>query len=123
LPKDELIVNNRIFRKTDGNNVILTMNGEIEGFNEKQRNILTSFILSKFIAIYFDKMEKNEYEEIFVILLNNNKKEYIDKVKFFIELYHKMIDKMKTNINLADPIVTLRNLKYYCNFKIQFLQE
>lgn len=58
LPKDELIVNNRIFRKTDGNNVILTMNGEIEGFNEKQRNVLTSFILSKFIAIYFDKMEK-----------------------------------------------------------------
>jgi hypothetical protein len=42
LSKDELIVNNRIFRKTEGYNVILTMNGEMEGFNEKQRNILTS---------------------------------------------------------------------------------
>jgi hypothetical protein len=34
------------------------MNGEMEGFNEKQRNILRSNILSKFIKIYFDKMEK-----------------------------------------------------------------
>jgi hypothetical protein len=25
-----------------------------------------------------------------------------------------MIEKMKTNINLVDPIVTLRNLKYCC---------
>ena len=116
LSKDELIVNNRIFRKTDGYNVILTMNGEMEGFNEKQRNILTSNILSKFIIIYFDKMEKNEYEEIFVKLLKNNKnsKENINKVKLFIELHQKMIDKMKTNINLVDPIVTLRNLKYCC---------
>jgi hypothetical protein len=62
------------------------------------------------------KWKKNEYEGIFVRLLKNNKnsKEYIDKVEFFIELHQRMIEKMKTNINLVDPIVTLRNLKYCC---------
>ena len=59
--KDELIINNVTFRKMEGYNVILAMNGEVKGFNEKQRNILTSNILSKFIIIQFDEMEKEEY--------------------------------------------------------------
>jgi len=44
--------------------VILTMNGEVKGFNEKQRNILTSNILSKFVLIPFDEMEKEECKDI-----------------------------------------------------------
>ena len=117
ISKNELIVNNKIFRKMDGYNVILTMNGEVKGFNEKQRNILTSNILSKFIIIHFDEMEKEECQEIFIRLLKkNNEKsiDYINKVDAFIELHQKMIDEMKNNLKSIDPIVTLRNLKYCC---------
>ena len=39
MSKNELIICNQTFRKMDGYNVILTMNGEVKGFNEKQRNI------------------------------------------------------------------------------------
>ena len=117
ISKSEVIVNNKVFRKTDGYNVILTMNGEVKGFNEKQRNILTSNILSKFIIIHFDEMEKEECQEIFIRLLkknDENSKDYINKVDTFIELHQKMIDEMKNNVKSIDPIVTLRNLKYCC---------
>ena len=113
--KDELIINNTTFRKMEGYNVILTMNGEVKGFNEKQRNILTSNILSKFIIIQFDEMEKEECKEIFKNLLSDNKNSkdnYLNKLDTFIELHQKMIDEMKKNEKLIDPIVTLRNLNY-----------
>jgi MoxR-like ATPase len=58
LSKNEIIEKKNIFYKMEGYNVILTMNGEVKGFNEKQRNILTSNILSKFILIPFEEMEK-----------------------------------------------------------------
>ena len=117
ISKNEFIVNNKVFRKMEGYNVILTMNGEVKGFNEKQRNILTSNILSKFIIIHFDEMEKEECQEIFIRLLKkNNEKsiDYISKVEAFIELHQKMTDEMKNNLKSIDPIVTLRNLKYCC---------
>ena len=60
MSKNELIIFNQTFRKMDGYNVILTMIGEVKGFNAKQRNILTSIILSKFIVIPFDGMEEGE---------------------------------------------------------------
>ena len=114
ISKNELIVNNKIYRKMNGYNIILTMNGEVKGFNEKQRNILTSNILSKFIIIPFDEMEKTECEEIFKTLLKNNEnsRDYIRKADSFIELHQKMIDEMKNNKKSIDSIVTLRNLKY-----------
>ena len=104
----------------DGYNVILTMNGEVKGFNEKQRNILTSNILSKFNLIQFDEMEKEECKEIFRSLLNENKNEfgysknYLKNIDVFIEIHQKMINDMKETIKSIDPIVTLRNLKYCC---------
>ncbi len=96
--KDELIINNTTFRKMEGYNAILTMNGKVKGFNEKQRNILTSNILSKFIIIQFDEMEKEECKEIFKNLLRNNKNTkdiYLKKLDIFIELHQKMVDEMK----------------------------
>ena len=122
LTKNELIICNQTFRKMDGYNVILTMNGEVKGFNEKQRNILTSNILSKFILIPFDEMEKEECQEIFKNLLDKygSNKDYIKNINVFIELHQKLIDdmkdkeEMKNNIKSIDPIVTLRNLKYCC---------
>ena len=39
------------------------MNGEVKGFNGKQINVLTSNILSKFIIIPFDEMEKKEIKK------------------------------------------------------------
>ena len=118
MTKDELIICNQTFRKMEGYNIILTMNGEVKGFNEKQRNILTSNILSKFNLIQFDEMEKEECQEIFKSLLNQNKSKnssnYIDKIDIFIEIHQKMINEMKMNIKSIDPIVTLRNLKYCC---------
>ena len=126
MTKNELIICNQVFRKMDGYNVILTMNGEVKGFNEKQRNILTSNILSKFIVIQFDEMEYEECKEIFKNLLNKyeNSKNYVNNIDNFIELHQKMINEMKNiekkdikdNIKLIDPIVTLRNLKYCCYF-------
>ena len=122
MSKNELIISNQTFRKMDGYNVILTMNGEVKGFNEKQRNVLTSNILSKFNIIPFEEMEKEECQEIFIRLLKNNEnsKEYINKIDAFIELHQKMIDEMKNkeevkkNTKSIDPIVTLRNMKYCC---------
>ena len=69
----------------------------MKGFNEKQRNILTSNILTKFIIIYFDEMEKQECEEIFETLLKNNKHpdDYLIKKNTFIDLHQKLIDEMK----------------------------
>ena len=63
--ENEIIVNNNVYRKMKGYNVILTMNGEIEGFTEGQRNILTSNILSKFVIVQFAKMDSAECEKIF----------------------------------------------------------
>ena len=121
MTKNELIICNQTFRKMDGYNVILTMNGEVKGFNEKQRNILTSNILSKFILLPFDEMEKDECKEIFKSLLNKSKnsKEYIDNINVFIEIHQKMLEDMKgkdeiKNVKSIDPLVTLRNLKYCC---------
>ena len=125
MSKNELIICNQIFRKMEGYNVVLTMNGEVKGFNEKQRNILTSNILSKFILIQFDEMEKEECLEIFKSLLNqnnnDNSKGYIKYIDIFIDIHQQMINLMKikeeekknnNNIITIDPIVTLRNLKY-----------
>ena len=100
----------------EGYNVILTMNGEVKGFNEKQRNILTSNILSKFIIIPFEEMEKKEVEEIFKIILsgNDNPNSYLEKLNYFIELYQMMREEMKGGGTKIDPIVTLRNLNYCC---------
>jgi len=127
MSKNELIICNQIFRKMEGYNVVLTMNGEVKGFNEKQRNILTSNILSKFILIQFDEMEKEECLEIFKSLLNqnnnDNSKGYIKYIDIFIDIHQQMINLMKikeeekknnNNIITIDPIVTLRNLKYCC---------
>ena len=121
MTKNELIICNQTFRKMDGYNIILTMNGEVKGFNEKQRNILTSNILSKFILIPFDEMEKEECKEIFKSLLikYENCKDYLDNIDYFIEIHQKMIDEMKNkeeikNNKSIEPIVTLRNLKYCC---------
>ena len=122
MTKNELIICNQTFRKMEGYNVILTMNGEVKGFNEKQRNILTSNIVSKFIPISFEEMDKEECEEIFKSLLKKeeNSKEYLANIKVFIEIHQKMIEEMKIkeemkkNSKSIDPIVTLRNLKYCC---------
>ena len=125
ISKNELIICNQTFRKMDGYNVILTMNGEVKGFNEKQRNILTSNILTKFNLIQFDEMEKEECQEIFKRLLNASKEkpeEYMNNINNFIDIYQLMINEMKnkedmkknTKIKTIDPIVTLRNLKYCC---------
>ena len=122
MTKNELIICNQTFRKMDGYNVILTMNGEVKGFNEKQRNILTSNILSKFNLIPFDEMDKEECQEIFKNLLNinQNSKDYINNIDNFIELHQLLIsemknkEEMKNNAKSIDPIVTLRNLKYCC---------
>jgi len=65
LTKDELNVCNKIYYRNDNYNIILTMNGESKNFNEKQRNILTSNILSKFQLIHFDEIEEEESENIF----------------------------------------------------------
>ena len=118
ISKSELIVNNKIYRKMDGYNVILTMNGEVKGFNEKQRNVLTSNILSKFIIIPFDEMEKEECREIFENLLMSNERtnDYITNLDDFIELHQELIDDMKKNEKSIDPIVTLRNLNYIIYF-------
>ena len=90
MTKNVLIVCNQIFRKMDGYNVILTMNGETKGFDEKERNTLTSNIISKFVPISFDKMEKKECLEIFKNLLNFNKNsQYLDKIDNFMEIHQK----------------------------------
>ena len=122
MTKNELIISNQTFRKMEGYNVILTMNGEVKGFNEKQRNILTSNIVSKFIPISFEEMDKEECQEIFKSLLkkDKNSQDYIKNIDVFIEIHQKMIDEMKikeemkNNSKSIDPIVTLRNLKYCC---------
>ena len=106
--ENEIIVNNNVYRKMKGYNVILTMNGEIEGFTEGQRNILTSNILSKFVIIQFDKMDSLECETIFKDLIPDEDK-YKKYVKNFVDLHQQLLQyKQKT----VDPIVTLRNLKY-----------
>ena len=125
LTEDELIICNQVFRKMEGYNVILTMNGEAKGFNEKQRNTLPSNIVSKFNLIKFDEMEKEECKEIFKNLLNQldqkyNKEDYIKNIDIFIDIHQKMLKDMKNeeelikNNKIIDPIVTLRNLKYCC---------
>ncbi|ORX59905.1 hypothetical protein BCR36DRAFT_408277 [Piromyces finnis] len=105
LSKDEITVNNRIYRKTKGYNVILTMNGETEGFTSTQRNELNLNILSKFVIIEFDKMSKEECELIFMKLMPNA---YKQNVPNFVNLHNRMLEYSQKTI---DPIVTLRNLK------------
>ena len=45
--------------------VILTMNGESIGFNENQRNVLSSYLLCKLNITNFKEIDKNEIEKIF----------------------------------------------------------
>ncbi|KAG4105393.1 hypothetical protein H8356DRAFT_1027608 [Neocallimastix lanati (nom. inval.)] len=107
ISKDEINVNNTIYKKMKGYNVILTMNGEADGFTKNQRNEITSNILSRFVIVKFDKMSKKECENIFKELIpdSDNYKKYITN---FVNLHDKMLSyKQKT----VDPIVTLRNLK------------
>ena len=120
ITKDELTIRNKTYWKNENYNVILTMNGESKGFNEKQRNILTSNILSKFIIIYFEEIDKKESEEIFERQLekseNYKNKSQEDKniiKSTFIEIHERMMKKKHETI---DPIVTLRNLKNYIYF-------
>jgi len=107
ISKDEIVVNNTVYKKMKGYNVILTMNGEAEGFTKNQRNELPSNILSKFVIVKFDKMSKEECESIFKELISDIEG-YEKHINNFVNLHEKMLDyKQKT----VDPIVTLRNLK------------
>ena len=110
LTKEKLIISNNEYYKNDEFNLILTMNGEIKGFTHKHRNILTSNIITKFIIIYFGEIEQTECEKIF--------NEQIKDVKVFNEGIKKNIIKLHNKMNSLtsnsiDPIVTLRNLKYF----------
>ena len=89
------------------------MNGESKGFNEKQRNILTSNILSKFILINFDEIDKDESKEIFEKQLEELKAYKSINKSYFIDLHERMIKMMEDNEGSIDPIVTLRNLQNY----------
>ncbi|ORX61262.1 hypothetical protein BCR36DRAFT_408210 [Piromyces finnis] len=107
ISKDEITVNNNTYKKRKGYNVILTMNGEAEGFTKTQRNELTSNILSKFVIVKFDKMSKEECEIIFKELVPK-KDNYNSNVPNFVKLHQKLLDYSQKTV---DPIVTLRNLK------------
>jgi len=107
ISKDEIVVNNTVYKKMNGYNLILTMNGEAEGFTKNQRNELTPNILSKFVIVKFEKMSQKECKHIFSELISDSDgyKKYVND---FVSLYEKMLNyKQKT----VDPIVTLRNLK------------
>jgi len=110
LSKSELIINNKTYYKNDSYNVILTMNGEAKGFNEKQRNILPSHIVTKFYVLHFDEIKEKESENIFIQQLAkcNNYKNLENIQTSFINLHKKMSNEKQ---NIIDPIVTLRNLK------------
>ena len=56
------------------------MKGEIKGFTDKQRNILTSDIISKFIILYFDEFKLEECEKIFYEQIKDVK-EYNQDIK------------------------------------------
>ncbi|OUM69791.1 hypothetical protein PIROE2DRAFT_57210 [Piromyces sp. E2] len=107
ITKDEINVNNTIYKKMKGYNVILTMNGEAEGFTKNQRNELNSTILSKFVIIKFDEISKKECENIFKELIpkSDNYNKYITN---FVNLHDKMLHYKQHTV---DPLVTLRNLK------------
>jgi len=106
ISKEEITVNNKIYKKMKGYNVILTMNGEAEGFTKSQRNELTPNILSQFVIIKFDKMSKEECENIFKELIPD-KDNHKNNISNFVNLHKRLLDyKQKT----VDPIVTLRNL-------------
>ena len=116
LSKNEIIEKKNIFYKMEGYNVILTMNGEAKGFENNQRNVWTSNILSKFVTVSFDEMELEECKIIFDELLKENNENYKNNSKNFTDLHKRMEDEMKSNKRTIDPIVTLRNLKYICDF-------
>jgi len=107
ITNDELNIKNRIYDKNDNYMLILTMNGESKGFNESQRNVLSSQLLSKFNITKFNEIDKNESEIIFKELI---KKMGVNNINAqnFIELHEKMNNKEQKTI---DPIITLRNLK------------
>ena len=121
LTKNEINEKSNIYYKMRGYNVILTMNGEAKGFENQERNTLTSNILSKFMIVSFDEMESRECEEIFDHLLSKHKaktifenyKNYKDN---FINLHRKMEKEMKKPTKSIDSVVILRNLKYCCYF-------
>ena len=116
LTKNELIVSNSCYYKNDNFNLILTMNGEVKGFSEKQRKIMPYNIISKFIIIYFDEIGQQECEKIFMEQIKNVNK-YDENIKSnFIKLHNKMnkiYNEKQNNLEkYIEPIVTLRNLKY-----------
>ena len=110
LTKDELIINNEVYYRNENYNIILTMNGEALGFNEKYRYILPSYIITKFYILNFKEIDEKESKKIFIQQLNQSENYILkDNVKqSFIELHNRMsLEKQ----NIIDPIVTLRNLK------------
>ena len=116
ITKNSLIVRNKTYLKNDDYNIIITMNGESKGFNEKQRNILTSNILSKFVIINFEEIDKEESKEIFEKQLEKLNDIYKTNKSNFIELHERMIEMMEKKETTIDPIVTLRNLNNYIYF-------
>ena len=116
LTKEKLIISNKEFIKNSEFNLILTMNGEIKGFTNKQRNILTSDIISKFIIIYFDEIKQEECKIIFYEQIKDIEN-YNENIKNKIINLHQEMNEQDSNIlkKSVDPIVTLRNLKY-CTF-------
>ena len=110
LTKDELIINNEVYYRNENYNIILTMNGEALGFNEKYRYILPSYIITKFYILNFKEIDEKESKKIFIQQLNQSENYILkDNVKqSFIELHNRM---SREKQNIIDPIVTLRNLK------------
>ena len=68
------------------------------------------------MTVSFDEMELEECKIIFGKLLKENNEKYKNNLKNFTYLHKKMEDEMKSNKRTIDPIVTLRNLKYICDF-------
>ena len=113
LTKEQLIISNNEFKKNNEFNLIMTMNGEIKGFTDKQRNILNSYIISKFIIIYFDEIKQEECEKIFYDQIKSVERYNEDIKKTIINLHQKMNEQESNYLKKSvDPIVTLRNLKY-----------
>ena len=112
LSKKELIISNVTYYKNDNYNVILTMNGEAKGFNEMQRNILPSHIITKFYLLHFDEIEEKESENIFnkQLISCQYYKKFENVQQILVDLHKKMSKMSEEKQGRIDPIVTLRNL-------------
>ncbi len=121
ITKEELIVNNKIYYKNNNYNIILTMNGETKGFNDKLRNSLPKNILSKLMIIYFDEIGENESDLIFGKFFDKISEEneiFKNYKNIFFSIHKFMKRKEEENINKDNKNiiknlfnVTLRNLK------------